>query len=78
MDADHKKHKKQDNFATVDSKRTFGQSVPIEACVGCQPITAKQRSISKVTSWRDKRLYYIQKVNLSPRPTEVDLSTLPE
>ena len=43
MDADHKKHKKQDNFATVDSTRTFGQSVPLEACVGFQPITAKQR-----------------------------------
>ena len=37
----------------------------------------KSRSISKVSSWRDKRLYCIQKVNLSPRPTEVDLSTLP-
>ena len=99
MDADHKKHNKQDTFATVDSKRTFGQSVPIEACVGFQPnrefhkvmhiyrpystkktqySVKKSRSISKVTSWRDKRLYCIQKVNLSPRPTEVDLSTLPE
>ena len=37
----------------------------------------KSRSISKVSSWRDKRLYCIQKVNLSPRPTEVDLGTLP-
>ena len=30
-----------------------------------------------MSSWRDKLLYCIQKVNLSPRPTEVDLSTLP-
>ena len=43
MDADHKKHKKKNNFVTVDSERTFGHSVPIEAYVGFQPITAKQK-----------------------------------
>ena len=33
---------KHNNFGTVDSGRTFGQSVPVKAYVGFQQITVKQ------------------------------------